>query len=194
MWLGLRQSMQKFKIVFLGCVSCGKTSLITRFVYDTFETNYQATIGIDFLSKTLPLADRTIRLQLWDTAGQERFKSLVPSYIRDSAVAIVVYDMTDESSFEQVDHWVRLVREESESIILAIVANKSDLPHQITSEQGQLKAKEHNALFMECSAKSGTNVKSLFYDIVNHLPSLPHVEREFIELQVTQDPQTSCSC
>ena len=74
----------------------GKTSLITRFMYDTFDNTYQATIGIDFLSKTMYLDDRTVRLQLWDTAGQERFRSLIPSYIRDSTVAVVVYDITSE--------------------------------------------------------------------------------------------------
>ncbi|NWY28947.1 RYH1 protein, partial [Pheucticus melanocephalus] len=70
----------------------GKTSLITRFMYDSFDNTYQATIGIDFLSKTMYLEDRTIRLQLWDTAGRERF--LIPSSIRDSAVALIVFDIT----------------------------------------------------------------------------------------------------
>lgn len=68
---------------------------ITRFMYDSFDNTYQATIGIDFLSKTMYLEDRTVRLQLWDTAGQERFRSLIPSYIRDSTVAVVVYDVTN---------------------------------------------------------------------------------------------------
>ncbi len=67
-------------------------------MYDTFDSAYQATIGIDFLSKTMYLEDRTVRLQLWDTAGQERFRSLIPSYIRDSSVAVIVYDIT--SMFE----------------------------------------------------------------------------------------------
>ncbi|WFD49546.1 Ras- protein Rab-6B [Malassezia furfur] len=93
-------AMRKFKLVFLGEQSVGKTSLITRFMYDTFDANYQATIGIDFLSKTMYLDDRTVRLQLWDTAGQERFRSLIPSYIRDSSVAIVVYDVTNRDSFK----------------------------------------------------------------------------------------------
>eukprot|EP00056_Hartaetosiga_gracilis_P010450 m.154362 g.154362 ORF g.154362 m.154362 type:complete len:115 (+) comp13314_c0_seq5:121-465(+) len=86
--------LKKFKLVFLGEQSVGKTSLITRFMYDSFDNTYQATIGIDFLSKTMYLEDRTVRLQLWDTAGQERFRSLIPSYIRDSSVAVVVYDIT----------------------------------------------------------------------------------------------------
>ncbi|CAI8011424.1 Ras-related protein Rab-6A [Geodia barretti] len=88
--------LRKFKLVFLGEQSVGKTSLITRFMYDSFDSTYQATIGIDFLSKTMYLEDRTVRLQLWDTAGQERFRSLIPSYIRDSTVAVVVYDITSK--------------------------------------------------------------------------------------------------
>lgn len=97
--------LKKFKLVFLGEQSVGKTSLITRFMYDTFDNTYQATIGIDFLSKTMYLDDRTVRLQLWDTAGQERFRSLIPSYIRDSSVAVVVYDVT--SKFREGDLVVR---------------------------------------------------------------------------------------
>ena len=89
----------KYKLVFLGDQSVGKTSIVTRFMYDTFDSTYQATIGIDFLSKTMYLEDRTVRLQLWDTAGQERFRSLIPSYIRDSSVAVIVYDITSKFIF-----------------------------------------------------------------------------------------------
>merc|ERR1712050_357586 len=104
--------LRKYKVVFLGKQSVGKTSLITRFMYDTFDNTYQATIGIDFLSKTMYLEDRVIRLQLWDTAGQERFRSLIPSYIRDSSVAIVVYDTTNRVSFENTNKWMEEVRQE----------------------------------------------------------------------------------
>ena len=86
----------KYKIVFLGDQSVGKTSLILRFTQDTFDGNYQATIGIDFLSKTMYVDDKMVRLQLWDTAGQERFRSLIPSYIKDSSVAVVVYDISSK--------------------------------------------------------------------------------------------------
>jgi len=93
--------LQKHKLVFLGEQSVGKTSLITRFMYNSYDANYQATIGIDFLCKTLYLEnDKSIRLQLWDTAGQERFRSLIPSYIRDSSAAVVVYDISDRSTFD----------------------------------------------------------------------------------------------
>jgi Ras-related protein Rab-6A len=88
--------LSKYKVVFLGDQGTGKTSIIKSFMYGSFDQNYQATIGIDFLSKTLYLDDRTIRLQIWDSAGQERFRSLIPSYIRDSSVAVVVFDITSE--------------------------------------------------------------------------------------------------
>lgn len=105
--------LQKEKLVFLGDQGAGKTSIITRFMYDTFDnTKYEATIGIDFLSKTMYLEDRTIRLQLWDTAGQERFHALIPSYIRDSSVAVVVYDVTNRASFQNTARWIEDVRNE----------------------------------------------------------------------------------
>lgn len=118
---------------------------IRRFMYDTFDNTYQATIGIDFLSKTMYLEDRTVRLQLWDTAGQERFRSLIPSYIRDSSVAIVVYDITsrlklafekysradvciDRASFLSTSKWIDDVRSErGNDVIIVLVGNKADL-------------------------------------------------------------------
>jgi len=136
--------LRKFKLVFLGEQSVGKTSLITRFMYDNFDAQYAATIGIDFLSKTMYLDDRTVRLQLWDTAGQERFRSLIPSYIRDSSVAVVVYDVASTPhpfpakstvgltvgriSFQNTAKWVDDVRaERGNDVIIVLVGNKTDL-------------------------------------------------------------------
>jgi len=119
--------LSKYKLVFLGDQAVGKTSIITRFMYDKFDNNYQATIGIDFLSKTMYLEDRTVRLQLWDTAGQERFRSLIPSYIRDSSVAVIVYDVTNRASFLSVNRWLEEVKNErGEDVILVLVGNKTD--------------------------------------------------------------------
>merc|ERR1712087_444008 len=113
--------LRKFKLVFLGEQSVGKTSLITRFMYDSFDNTYQATIGIDFLSKTMYLEDRTVRLQLWDTAGQERFRSLIPSYIRDSSGAIVVYDISNRTSFLNTSKWIEDVRSERGSDVIIVL-------------------------------------------------------------------------
>ncbi|KAL0089778.1 ras-related protein rab-6B-like protein [Phycomyces blakesleeanus] len=167
--------LKKFKLVFLGEQSVGKTSLITRFMYDTFDNTYQATIGIDFLSKTMYLDDRTIRLQLWDTAGQERFRSLIPSYIRDSSVCVVVYDITNRNSFLNTTKWIDDVRaERGTDVIIVLVGNKTDLndKRQVTVEDGERKAKEYNIMFIETSAKAGYNVKALFRKIGHALPGM----------------------
>uniref|UniRef100_A0A8C5E281 Ras-related protein Rab-6A n=1 Tax=Gouania willdenowi TaxID=441366 RepID=A0A8C5E281_GOUWI len=171
--------LRKFKLVFLGEQSVGKTSLITRFMYDSFDNTYQATIGIDFLSKTMYLEDRTIRLQLWDTAGQERFRSLIPSYIRDSAAAVVVYDITNVNSFQQTTKWIDDVRTERGSdVIIMLVGNKTDLAdkRQITTEEGEQRAKEMNVLFIETSAKTGYNVKQLFRRVAAALPGMDNTQ------------------
>ncbi|KAL6719150.1 GTPase Ryh1 [Lecanora helva] len=167
--------LKKFKLVFLGEQSVGKTSLITRFMYDSFDNMYQATIGIDFLSKTMYLEDRTVRLQLWDTAGQERFRSLIPSYIRDSSVAVVVYDISNLKSFHNTRKWVDDVRgERGQDVIIVLVGNKTDLgdKREVSSQMGEEEARKSGAIFMETSAKVGANVKALFRRIAQALPGM----------------------
>ncbi|VDM43429.1 unnamed protein product [Toxocara canis] len=125
-----------------------------------------------------------VRLQLWDTAGQERFRSLIPSYIRDSTVAVVVYDITNANSFHQTSKWIDDVRTERGSdVIIMLVGNKTDLgdkrlwlysflllfvirivcehSDQVSTEEGERKAKELNVMFIETSAKAGYNVKQV---------------------------------
>lgn len=179
--------LKKFKLVFLGEQSVGKTSLITRFMYDSFDSTYQATIGIDFLSKTMYLEDRTVRLQLWDTAGQERFRSLIPSYIRDSSVAVVVYDVTSQKSFAQTRKWVDDVRgERGNDVIIVLVGNKTDLneKREVTAQQGEEEAKRLGCMFVETSAKVGHNVKGLFKKIAQALPGL---EGEGVQAQANSE-------
>ncbi|KAI8475046.1 MAG: small rab-related GTPase [Monoraphidium minutum] len=186
------QPLAKYKLVFLGDQSVGKTSIITRFMYDKFDNTYQATIGIDFLSKTMYLEDRTVRLQLWDTAGQERFRSLIPSYIRDSSVAVVVYDVTsascarararacvresvDRASFLNTVRWIQEVRtERGGDVIVFLVGNKTDLldKRQVSLEEGDAKARELAVNFIETSAKAGFNIKALFRKIAAALPGM----------------------
>uniref|UniRef100_A0A669EQS1 RAB41, member RAS onco family n=1 Tax=Oreochromis niloticus TaxID=8128 RepID=A0A669EQS1_ORENI len=198
--------LRKFKLVFLGEQSVGKTSLITRFMYDSFDNTYQATIGIDFLSKTMYLEDRTIRLQLWDTAGQERFRSLIPSYIRDSAAAVVVYDIANLNSFQQTSKWIDDVRTERGSdVIIMLVGNKTDLAdkRQVSVEAAERKARELNVMYIETSAKAGYNVKQLFRRVAAALPgmdSTPEKSKEdMIDIKLEKQPEmtvteSSCSC
>ena len=165
----------RYKLVFLGEQGVGKTCIINRFVYDSFDRNYQATIGIDFLSKTMYLEDRTVRLQLWDTAGQERFRSLIPSYIRDSSVAVVVYDTTSRASFLSSSKWVDDIRpERGDDVVIMLVGNKTDLAdqRQVSVEEGLAKASEEKVMFIETSAKAGFNIKQLFRRLASALPGI----------------------
>eukprot|EP00026_Physarum_polycephalum_P012546 Phypoly_transcript_12867.p1 GENE.Phypoly_transcript_12867~~Phypoly_transcript_12867.p1 ORF type:complete len:212 (+),score=24.33 Phypoly_transcript_12867:267-902(+) len=169
------ETFSKYKLVFLGDQSVGKTSIITRFMYDSFDSTYQATIGIDFLSKTMYLEDRTIRLQLWDTAGQERFRSLIPSYIRDSSVAIIVYDVTNRASFVNTAKWIDDVRiERGNDVVMMLVGNKTDLAdkRQVSVEEGEQQASEYKVMFIETSATAGFNIKALFRKVASALPGV----------------------
>jgi len=97
------------------------------------------TIGIDFISQNIFLEEKTIRLQLWDTAGQERFRSLIPNYIRDSSVAVIVYDVTNRASFKSMSKWIEDVKNQrGEGVIIAILANKIDAEErEISEEEGR---------------------------------------------------------
>ncbi|KAG2209058.1 hypothetical protein INT46_011456 [Mucor plumbeus] len=196
--------LRKYKLVFLGEQSVGKTSLITRFMYDTFDNTYQATIGIDFLSKTMYLEDKTVRLQLWDTAGQERFRSLIPSYIRDSSVAVIVYDISNRQSFMNTSKWIDDVRaERGDDVIIVLVGNKSDLSEkrEVTVEDAEKRSKELNVMFIETSAKAGHNVKTLFRKIAQSLPGIdgnnPNEQKDSmqkINLNTTETEASGCAC
>ncbi|CCG23152.1 Ypt6 protein [Candida orthopsilosis Co 90-125] len=189
--------LKKYKIVFLGDQSVGKTSLITRFMYDTFDETYATTIGIDFLSKTMYLEEgKTVRLQLWDTAGQERFRSLIPSYIRDSHVAVICYDITNKKSFLNLDKWIKDVKvERGDDVVIVLVGNKSDLANtkrQVSVEEvEQLHNKIGSNFFIETSTKANHNVKLLFKKIAQSLPDFNNDEDEENQEQAnTNKPET----
>uniref|UniRef100_A0A2K5ZJ58 RAB41, member RAS onco family n=1 Tax=Mandrillus leucophaeus TaxID=9568 RepID=A0A2K5ZJ58_MANLE len=178
------------KLLLLGEPSVGKTSVITRFMYNSFGCACQATVGIDFLSKTMYLEDQIVQLQLWDTAGQEHFHSLIPSYIRDSTIAVVVYDITNISSFKETDKWVEHVRaERGDDVVIMLVGNKIDLDNkrQVTAEEGEEKSRNLNVMFIETSAKTGYNVKKLFRHVVSALLStrtLPPPKEGTVEIEL----------
>eukprot|EP01036_Dinobryon_divergens_P024836 gene24836-33320_t len=183
--------LAKYKLVFLGDQGVGKTSIITRFMYDSFDKNYQATIGIDFLSKTMYLEDRTVRLQLWDTAGQERFRSLIPSYIRDSSVAVVVFDITNRASFLNTSKWIEDVRNErGNDVIIILVGNKTDLSdkRQVSVDEGEDKATKEGIMFIESSMETAAQ------------PAQPTSNLIDIKLAANakkvpdQEPSAPCAC
>ncbi|EOD16790.1 Rab6, rab family GTPase [Emiliania huxleyi CCMP1516] len=169
------KALRKYKLVFIGDQAVGKTSIISSFMYGTFDSHYASTIGIDFVSKSVPVDDGTVRLQLWDTAGQERFRSLIPSYIRDSHVAVVVFDITSRASFESTKRWIADVRaQRGNDVVLVLVGNKTDLHDQreVSVAEMEARANEEDIMFIETSAKDNSNIKLLFRRLATALPSL----------------------
>lgn len=166
----LDEKVAKFKLVFLGDICVGKTSIINWYMYGSIITNYKATAGIDFLSKTIYLDNRTVRLQLWDTAGLERFRTLIPNYIRNSSVATIVFDITNRQTFENCDKWAEEVKKErGNNAIIVFVGNKSDQGEEraVTVDEAQAKSGLYGAVYFETSAKTGDNVQLLFNLILN---------------------------
>ena len=131
--LGASSSIDNYKIVLIGDINVGKTSILSRFRYGSFESDYMPTLGIDFFSKNLFFEDKTIRLILWDTAGQERFRSLIPSYLKNADFIIIVFDITNKESFLSLNKWLTDAKNNaSENTIYVICGNKIDLKERRT--------------------------------------------------------------
>ena len=156
----------KYKLIFLGDQSVGKSCILNRFLNDTFIEDYQATIGLDFQSKNIQIENQDIHLLLYDTAGEEKFRSLIPMYTRDANIILLVYDISNRESFNHLSDWLKdLTNINFDEVILAIVANKIDLTgkREVTLEEGKKFAEEHNFVFQEISAKTGIGFSELFY-------------------------------
>lgn len=199
-----QHSGQKYKLVFLGDQSVGKTSLITRFMYDSFDSTYQATIGIDFLSKKLSVDGKEVPLQIWDTAGTERFRSLIPNYIRDLSAAVAAYDISNTASFDNIRSWINDIRQERDNVLIVLCGNKTDLAEKrrVSYEQGLRLAEELGTMYIETSAKTGTNVKKLFRTIAvalhegaeSNIPSEPKHHIVVGSPSPDQPNGEGCSC
>ena len=162
------------KIIIVGNQAVGKTNLVTRYVKGEFNNDYIVTLGMDFLTCNIKYKNKIIKLRLWDTAGQERFKSVTRGYYSNSCCALIVYDVTDQSSFDSVKQWIEDSQTYgSKDIHLVLVGNKIDLKDQrkISTEDGQNLATQYGMDFYESSASTGENINNIFEGIckyVNH--------------------------
>ena len=157
--------LMKLKLIVVGNQGTGKSCILNRFVNETFEENYQATIGLDFQSKNVTIHDQDVRLILYDTAGQEKFRSLIPMYIREAQIILLIYDITDKESFDSMPKWIQEVLQVKNSeAVFVLIGNKIDLEdkRQISFEEGKKFAEENNYIFQEVSAKTGDNFEKLF--------------------------------
>lgn len=160
-----------FKVVLVGNAGVGKTCLVRRFTQGLFPPGQGATIGVDFMIKTVEVDNEKVKLQIWDTAGQERFRSITQSYYRSAHALILVYDISCQPTFDCLPDWLREIEEYASSKVLRIlVGNKIDREdREIPTHVGEDFAARHNMYFLETSAKEAENVERLFMQIAEDL-------------------------
>lgn len=157
-----------FKLLLIGDSGVGKTCVLFRFSEDAYNSTFISTIGIDFKIRTIDLDGKKIKLQIWDTAGQERFRTITTAYYRGAMGIMLVYDITNEKSFENIRNWIRNIEEHASSDVeKMILGNKCDVNdrRQVSRERGAALASEYGVKFMETSAKASINVEEAFISL-----------------------------
>ncbi|XP_010688186.2 ras-related protein RHN1 isoform X3 [Beta vulgaris subsp. vulgaris] len=185
------------KLVLLGDMGTGKTSLVLRFVKGQFFDYQESTIGAAFFTEVLSLDNTIVKLDIWDTAGQERYHSLAPMYYRGAAAAVVVYDITSAESFEKAKRWTQeLQRQASPHMFTALVGNKADLDEkrEVDNEVAEQYAKENGLHFFETSAKTAQNVNELFYETATTLAKTCPPRTSGMKLQNRREGRTTFCC
>ncbi|OIW03960.1 hypothetical protein TanjilG_30236 [Lupinus angustifolius] len=157
--------------IIVDCV--GKSCILLRFSDGSFTTSFITTIGIDFKIRTIEMDGKRIKLQIWDTAGQERFRTITTAYYRGAMGILLVYDVTDESSFNNIRNWIRNIEQHaSDNVNKILVGNKADMDESkraVPTSKGQALADEYGIKFFETSAKTNLNVEEVFFSIAKDI-------------------------
>jgi Ras-related protein Rab-8A len=160
------------KLLLIGDSGVGKSCCLLRFSEDSFTPSFITTIGIDFKIRTIELDGKRVKLQIWDTAGQERFRTITTAYYRGAMGILLVYDVTDERSFNNIRTWFSNVEQHAtEGVNKILIGNKCDWEEKraVSTEQGQALADELGIPFLEVSAKSNINVDQAFYSLAGDI-------------------------
>ena len=199
-----------YKLLLLGESSVGKTSIILRYIDNTFDESNISTCGIDLKCKYVSCDNKKIRLDIWDTAGQERFRGLTKNYFRGAHGFVLVYDITNKDSFGKLKGWIKDAKEKIEdenSFKLAVIGNKKDCEAQRKVDYKTLKefADTNKIVFSETSAKTGEGIDKLFHDFVHELLQYRNIgiykedeerERSYSNLDKTliKEKKRDCNC
>lgn len=161
-----------FKIVLIGDSGVGKSNILSRFTRNEFCLESKSTIGVEFATRSLNVDGKVIKAQIWDTAGQERYRAITSAYYRGAVGALLVYDVTRHATFENVERWLKELRDHTDpNIVVMLIGNKSDLRHLVAvqMEDGKTFAEKESLYFMETSALEATNVENAFTEVLTQI-------------------------
>ena len=162
-----------FKIVLVGDSGVGKTNLLTRFSKNEFSLESKTTIGVEFATKTITTENgKTIKAQIWDTAGQDRYRAIASSYYKGAVGALLVYDITKQKSFENIEKWLKELRDHgAEHMCTMLIGNKSDLANdrQVATEDAASYAEKEQMALLETSALDSSNVTTAFECVIKEI-------------------------
>ncbi|MFS7986087.1 putative small GTP-binding protein [Helianthus anomalus] len=169
-----------FKVVLIGDSGVGKSNLLSRFTRNEFSleskephyTRPKSTIGVEFATRTLQVEGKTVKAQIWDTAGQERYRAITSAYYRGALGALLVYDVTKPTTFDNVSRWLKELRDHADSnIVIMLIGNKTDLRHlrAVAIEDAQTFAEKEGLSFIETSALEAVNVEKAFQTILGEI-------------------------
>ena len=186
-----------YKILLLGDSTVGKTCFLLRYTDDTFLDLHMATIGLDYRLKTMILDDhKIVKVQLWDTAGQDKFRAITRNYYKGARGIILIYDVTNIKSYENIKKWINEIKEEiSEEVTIVLIGNKIDNEgeRKISKEQGDKLANDYNVTFFETSAKTGKGInESVFYLIQKIVDSVPEAKKRGKNLKIKNTKKNCC--
>lgn len=183
--------MPEYKVVITGSSGSGKTSIVNRHVYDTFSSDMSTTIGVEFSHKHV---DGETKLVLWDTAGQERFQSMTGSFYRNAQAVMFVFDISSRESFFGLEQCWRQynVYGNAQKSVSILVANKTDLPRVITSEEARAWAVQKGMFYEEVSAKTPQNIQRAFDTLIRQMKQLPEVQKETVQLKSAPTSDRCC--
>lgn len=198
---------QLYKIILIGDSGVGKSNILSRFSRNEFSLDCKSTIGVEFTARTVEIGGNLVKAQVWDTAGQERYRAITAAYYRGAVGIIIVYDITKNNTFDNVQKWIKEIRENAPTdVVLLLVGNKLDLAHfrQVEIEQAKYFAEKNICLFTETSALNGEGVEGAFDLLISKIYENKKVETTMVDMDdgilleniklETGEKQSKCRC
>ena len=194
-------SIISYKFIIIGSSGVGKTAILKRLVEDTFSDESQSTIGVEFDSTMIMVEDRRVKLQIWDTAGQERFRSIAKAYYRNAVGVILVFDITERKTFDELSSWLNDVHTLCDpNAVIQLIGNKADLASQraVTLTEAEAFASHQHMQYLETSAKGGDNVREAFVRVASDIlskglkPSTPPIDKSPLLPDSSNGSNKSC--